>query len=439
MKRKTFHRPQVRSQALLKRLARVESPNITFMEDDFPIVMKKGRGLQITDEDGNRYRDFTSCFGVLALGHQSVVVRNALRRQAASLIHGMGDVHPSRAKIRCLEILAKLVPFAAPKAVLGLNGADAVEIALKTATLVTKRHRFIAFSGAYHGLSLAPLALTDRTLFRQGFEEWLCNRAAILPFPLVHPRAEAGHAAPTEVLLQLEEQLRSQEFAAVILEPIQGRGGDREFSQEFIRECKGLCQKYGTLLIFDEIFTGFGRTGALFATNYLDITPDLLCVGKAMGGGLPLSACVGECLDAWGKTKGEARHTSTFLGHPLACAVSAEVMLSIQKRLPEFQQELHLIERAWEKFLRNCHTSGVMSRTPFSVTGRGFMRGIWFLNQNPGFAVSLAERLLTRGFITLPSGTQGDVLSLTPPLITKSNDFRRLFTAIHDLLSDTSV
>lgn len=436
------------SRSLLKRLERVESPNVTYLGEEFPIVLKRGRGMRVVDEDGKAYRDFTACFGVVALGHQSETVVRAMRRQGGRLIHGMGDVHPTRSKVRLLEALAQAVPYASPKSILGLNGADALEAALKTAALVTGRCRMLHFSGAYHGLSLGPLALTDRHLFRHGFEAWLSGRGRCLPFPMPTEfpgaweqppqehrlREDHGMAPASQVLTLLEDELRSGEFAALVMEPLQGRGGERRFPSDFVRECAALCRKYGTLLVFDEIFTGFGRTGTLFAGEHHGVVPDLMCVGKAMGGGFPLSACVGECMDAWGKSEGEARHTSTFLGHPLACEVGADVISTIQRKMPEFRVAAESIAAEFEKFIAEYRNAGLHRSLPVVLRGQGFMNGLWFFQARPGFVPHLAEQLLFKGYLVLPSGMRGDVLSFTPPLIATAREYRSVLKATLQLL-----
>ena len=244
----------------------------------------------------------------------------------SKLMHGMGDVFPSESKIRLLELLSKITAFDSSKTILGLNGGDAIESAMKTAMLVTSKDKFLYFSGAYHGLQFGPLAVNGREHFRRGFEKWLFDKSSELPFPFDSRLADLPEhilkkyhmESPSRVLELLEKKLKTGSFAAVILEPIQGRAGEREFSESFLRDCKYLTKKYNSLLIFDEIFTGFGRTGSLFASQALNILPDILCVGKALGGGLPLSACIGDIVGEWEISKGEARHTSTFLGHPLA-------------------------------------------------------------------------------------------------------------------------
>ena len=437
------------SQQWLHRLQKVESPDVTFVSDSFPIVMKKARGMKITDVDGNSFLDFTACFGVMALGHGDKGTLQVLKHQASKLIHGMGDVHPSASKVALLELLKRIAPFEDAKSILSLSGGEAVESALKTAMVVTGRHQFVSFSGGYHGLHFGPLALTDRATFTKGFEPWLAERCTFIPFPKTSAEMSLGCEHLSDeffetvhqlrhwdtVLEQLENSLRSRKVAAVVMEPVQGRGGERTWPSGFSMQVRKLTLKYGTLLIYDEIYTGLGRTGSLFALEHEGVVPDILVLGKALGGGLPLSACVGDCMDAWGKSTGEARHTSTFLGHPLACAVGLSVVKEIVRRIPEFKAELSHIDAAFAKFFSSYEARGLHMRRPIQLRGRGFMKGLWFPEAEPGFAAKISEQLLGLGFITLPSGPRGDVLSFTPPLIARGREFDLVLTSLLQVLS----
>lgn len=449
MTQKRRTRSMKESQRWLARLQRVESPDVTFVSEKFPIMMKKARGLKVTDVDGNKYLDFTACFGVVALGHGHPVVQKALRSQASKLIHGMGDVHPSASKVQLLELLARITPYDAAKSILSLSGGEAMESALKTAMVVTGRHRFISFSGGYHGLHFGPLALSDRQTFTRGFEPWLQDKNIVLPFPRTQLDLSLGCDDLDEkfyqsthglehwdtVLEKLEDALKGRNIAAVVMEPLQGRGGERTWPAGFISHVQKLAHKYGTLLVFDEIYTGLGRTGSLFGYEHDGVVPDIMVLGKALGGGLPLSACVGDCMDAWGRSTGEARHTSTFLGHPLACAVGHAAVSEIIRRLPEFKRECLRIDQSFSRFIESYRSSGLEKTNPVVIRGRGFMRGLWFPKAAPGFAAGISEQLLELGFITLPSGPRGDVLSFTPPLISRAQEFDLVLKSVLQVLA----
>jgi 4-aminobutyrate aminotransferase-like enzyme len=445
----TFKTSDVTKNAL-QRLKKFECPDTTFVGENFPLVITKGKGMKVWDLEDRSYLDFTACFGVLALGHRPPETLRALRHQSAMLIHGMGDVHPTLAKINLLELIATISPYENPKILLSQSGGDAVESALKTCLLATKKNHFLSFSGAYHGLQFAPLSLNDRPFFKEGFESWLKGRCTVLPFPYFFETSHSSEKAintrflktvhklqqPHFVLEKLEAALKTKKYAALILEPYQGRGGKRGFCTQFIKECKYLCQKYASLLVFDEIYTGFGRTGKMFALEHFGVVPDILCVGKAMGGGLPLSACLGDVLDVWKNSQGEAKQTQTFLGHPLACAVSYETIIALQKKLPYFQKELFKIEKEFLAFVQKMNSSLLTQKFPFQLRGKGFMRGLWFYTQQEGFAIKLMEKLLKKGFLVLPEGPRGDVLSLTPPLIARATHFKKILQVLFEELKN---
>lgn len=439
------------SNLMLSRLEYVESPNVTYRDPSFPIVLKKGAGMHVIDVDGNKYLDFTACFGVLALGHRPPSTLSALRKQCAQLIHGMGDVHPTESKIKLLESLARISPYKNAQSILSLSGSEAIESALKTAMLATGRERFVSFADAYHGLQFGPLALNNRKHFTEGFESWIQpGKNLVIPFPWANPAKtcgnikinldqfilENGYVTETESLKKLEEALKDKSIAALILEPLQGRGGERCFPEKFVQKCVLLCHKYGTLVIFDEIFTGFGRTGNLFGYELHEVVPDILCVGKALGGGLPLSACIADSktMAYWGKSTGEARHTSTFLGHPLACAVAHATIAAIISQLPNTKKELKQIDILFNRFMQKCTENGLSEHFPFHLRGQGLMRGIWFHSQKEGFAAQLATLLLEKGHIVLPSGADGRVLALTPPLNIKAHQIYLLLKSLAEIL-----
>jgi 4-aminobutyrate aminotransferase-like enzyme len=426
-----------RSQQLLKRLQAVECPDTTFVSDAFPVVLKKGRGCMVTDVDGNRYADMTACFGVLALGHRPASSVQAIRKQSSQLLHAMGDVHPTDTKVHFLEALARVLPFHSARIILGNSGGESIEAGMKTALLVTGRSRFLVFSGGYHGLHFGALQMTTGTHFKElrpgfnPFGQWGSTQVKTLPFPLVPDyswtcgepltAAELAHtepncSSPEECLAELNRELAVGDVAAVLVEPVQGRAGERVFPNGFLAQVKSAAAQAGSLLIFDEIYTGFGRTGTFFALENEHVVPDLLCLGKALGGGLPLSVCAGDLVGQWPTSMGEARHTSTFLGHPLACATGRATIKALQREFPALQAQLPQWNAALHQFLNSCRNQNLPPHLSFEIRGRGWMRGFWFYRAPAGFAATLSTHLLAEGYITLPSGTSGRVLGLTPPL-----------------------
>ena len=405
---------------MARRLARVESRNVTFLER-LPPFWTQARGASVRDAAGNVYLDFTGAFGVALAGHRHPRVVERIREQSGRLIHGMGDIHPPAVKVEFLEALAGLMPWPAPRGILGLSGSDAVEAALKTAQLATGRAGVIAFEGSYHGLTLGALATTHREHFRRPFAERLADHVHFVPFP--SSRSEARQALDTvSELLAAETPVPA---GAVIVEPIQGRAGVRVPPRGFLKELGERSREGGAILIADEIFTGMGRTGDLLASVGDGVVPDLVCLGKALGGGMPLSACFGPAtvMDAWPPSTGEAIHTSTFLGHPLSCAgglgflaaIEAEDLVRRARRLGE-QAVDYLVAG-----LEGCDEV-------VAVRGRGLMLGIELrerAEESAAAGADVAERALERGLIVLPAGEGGDVVELTPPATLTPEELER--------------
>ncbi len=403
------------SLSLADRLAGVESRNVTYRSRESPIFWKKARGSNVWDPDGNRYVDLTAGFGVAAAGHGNRRVVSAIRRQLARQLHGLGDVHPPVAKVKLLELLAELSPWDETRTVLGNSGSEAVEAALKTARLATGRPGVLAFTGAYHGLTYGALALTDGAHFREPFADQLNPHVVRAPYP-EGPDSDAG-AALQAVDASLDTP-EGERVGCVIVEPILGRGGIVEPPAGFLAGLAERCRARGMLLIFDEIYTGCGRTGDWFAFQHEDVTPDLLCLGKSMSGALPISACLGsaEVMSAWPPSTGEAIHTSTFLGNPLACAGATASLLEIRRR--ELPVRAAAVGARWRKGLAELSDR---HEVVAGVRGRGLMLGLELTDpETGGPATELAGRVvlesLRRGWIVLADGPGGNILALTPPL-----------------------
>jgi 4-aminobutyrate aminotransferase-like enzyme len=393
--------PGPRSRRLAARLGRVESRNVTCLAPTAPIFWERASGSNVWDVDGNRFIDLTAAFGVATTGHGHPRVVSALHEQAEALVHGMGDVHPSRTKVELLEALARLYPGGEEtRSVLGSSGSDAVESALKTALLATGRPGVVAFEGAYHGLSLGALDVTWRHDFRDPFRARLPRHTVFARFGDLGDvcRVAAESASP---------------IGAILVEPIQGRGGDRVPPAGFLAALREVCDREGWLLIADEIYTGFGRTGRTWACDHEAVVPDLLCVGKGLASGMPLSACMGRRTlmdDAWPKSLGEALHTQTFLGHPLGCAAAlASIAVLEDEKLADRAAATGAV--ALEQL--GAGLSG--AKAVADVRGRGLMLGVELASgaQTAG----VVRRCLEHGVILLPSGGDGRVVSITPPLV----------------------
>ena len=368
------------------------------------IVYASAKGSNVIDVDSNRYVDLAAGFGAMLIGHSHPSVLRMLDFQSQRLLLALGDVFPADAKIALLERLAALHPDPNARVILGQSGADAVTAALKTALLFTGKPGVIAFGGAYHGLSHAPLAACGlRDSYRHPFREQLNPHVAFAEYP-----ARAEDLA--RVLSQVDAALKAAPVGAILVEPILGRGGVIVPPPEFLPELGQLAERSGALVIADEIWTGLGRSGKLLFSLQPGFTPDLVCLGKGLGGGLPISAVVGrgDVLSAW-RREAEVVHTSTFAGNALACATSLATLDVISRQ--------HLAERAE-------HLGGELlgtlkerlARFPkLSVRGSGLMIAI-DLGDRPARATELASRLLEHGYITSTGGGRREVLVLTPPL-----------------------
>jgi 4-aminobutyrate aminotransferase/(S)-3-amino-2-methylpropionate transaminase len=392
--------PGPRSRALAVRLAAVESRNVTALVPEGPIFWESAAGANVWDVDGNRYVDLGAGFGVANVGHAHPRVSEALATQGRTLLHAMGDVHPAAVKVALLEALAARFPGGGPaRAVLGSSGSDAVEVALKTALLATGRAGVVAFEGAYHGVTLGALDVTFRHDFREPFAERLPGRAAFARFGDADDVRRAARRCPAPV-------------GAVIVEPVQGRGGERVPPRGFLSALRALCDAEGWLLIADEVYTGCGRTGRFFACEHEGVVPDLLCVGKGLGGGMPISACVGskQVMDAWPPSSGEALHTQTFLGHPAGCAAALAALSVIdEEKLVERAAELGAVALAFLRDATERRAAVVECR------GLGLLLGIEC--DTPARALGACAAALRRGLIVIPSGDDGRVIAVTPPLV----------------------
>jgi 4-aminobutyrate aminotransferase-like enzyme len=417
--------PGPRSTELIDRLARTECPAFTMRRarraealgaPQDPIVWSRALGSRVWDADGNEYVDLTAGFGVAAIGHAHPQVVDAIAKQSGRLIHALGDVHPSDVKIELLERLAKLAPWPDAKVVLSLSGADAIETALKTAVLATGRPGIVAFEGGYHGLAHGPLAACGFSLaFRAPFVEQLNPHVSFLPFPTT--MEEVARRWP-----------RDEEPACVLVEPVQGRGGARLHPPGFLRELASFCRARGVLVIADEVLTGHGRCGAQWRSVAEGMTPDILCTGKALGGGMPVSACLGtsEVMKTWGSPADLAIHTGTFFGQPLGCAAALAVLDVIERE--------RLIERSAELGARLLsELEPLRDRSAVrDLRGTGLLIGIEL--DSGARVAAIVARLLDRGFLALGAGTRGEVLELTPPLTIAEDDLRRFAGALAELL-----
>jgi 4-aminobutyrate aminotransferase/(S)-3-amino-2-methylpropionate transaminase len=415
------------------RLAELESPAVVARRDEreresgseqAPIVYVEACGANVVDADGNRYVDLTAGFGALLLGHCASGVQQAVVAQGAKLGLALGDVYGSDVKLALCERLARLYPADGARVMLGTSGADAVTAALKTVMLATGRAGVVAFDGGYHGLSHGPLAACGlKASFREPFAEQLNPHVSFASYP-------GDEASLATSLAAVETALRAGDVGCVLVEPLLGRGGCIVPPAAFLPALRGACDAAGALLVCDEIWTGLGRSGAWLASVEAGVVPDVVCLGKGLGGGLPISACVGSerAMRGWAEHGGTTIHTATHFGAPLGCAAAIATLGELETR--------KLVDRSreaggrWLSLLRE-RTAG---RGVADVRGRGLMVGV-ALEGCAARALSVTRRLLGRGWIVLTGGVAGDVLTLTPPLDVDEALLAAFAEALRDALS----
>ncbi|MGA3170293.1 MAG: aspartate aminotransferase family protein [Chthoniobacteraceae bacterium] len=445
--------PGPESLALTASLRRHESRNVTHVSPGWPIFWERAEGTNVWDADGNRFLDFTSAFGVAGLGHSQPDVVAALKDQASRLLHAMGDVHPTPQKAQLCKRLSELTferwNVAPGKVILGNSGSDAIEAALKTSLLHSGKPGVIAFTGAYHGLGMGSVAATGLPFFREPFRLQLKDFATWIPYPhcyrcpfgVKEPFRLEGAPFPncsTTCLEQIGEEISRaialRDIGCILVEPIQGRGGIIPPPRDFLALLRCICDEEKIPLIADEIFTGFNRTGKLFACEHFGVVPDIICLGKGLASGFPISACVGraDIMDAWPESTGEALHTSTFLGNPLGCAMALASM------------EIHADARTARQVVAaggklRAALESIRSPRAGNVRGAGLMLGLEITNASgapdTGLAVSVLKRALADGLILLADGPESNVLTFTPPFGISDEEIAFLMARLRDYLA----
>lgn len=424
--------PGPRSLALAEELRKYESHNVTFVGEGWPIFWDRAEGSLVWDADGNRFIDVTSAFGVAGLGHGSTA--GVMAEQSGKLMHAMGDVHPTELKVGVCKRLSAMTferwGLGVGKTLLANSGFEAVEGALKTAFLATGRAGVLHFQDGYHGLGYGALLGGGFDKFRGPFDGQLADVRTMLPFP----RSEGD----LDGLRELLESLDGAAIGAVLVEPIQGRGGKIVPPVGFLKVLRDWCDGAGVVLIFDEIYSGFNRTGRLFACEWEGVYPDVVCVGKAMSGGYPISACVGkvEVMDKWPVSPGEALHTSTFLGNPVGCAMAIDAL------------DRHADEAVARDVERQGNELSAMlgeidSPLIYEIRGRGLMLGVELRHADGRPAGDVAGwmlgEMLKRGVVMLADGPEGNVLAFTPPFYISLGELVYVVEQLKELLADVRV
>ncbi len=405
-----------------------------------PVYVAKAEGAVLEDVDGNRYIDLAGGIGCLNVGHRRDVVVNAIRRQLDRFLHTCIQVTPYESYVRLAERLNELTPGKFPKKTLFVNsGAEAVENALKIARAYTGRPAIIAFEDAFHGRTMMTLALTSKTHpYKAGFAPFpsdvyrvpfaYCYRCS---YSLKYPSCDifcARHLEDT-----FKRVVASEEVAAVIAEPVLGEGGFVVPPPEYFRVLLEVCRKHKILFIADEVQSGFGRTGALFACERYGIEPDILVTAKSLGGGLPLAAITGraEFMDA----PGPGGLGGTFAGNPLSCEAALAVLdlfehEDLLSRANELGGDFQRRAREWQK------------RWPMigDVRGLGGMQAFELVQlgdkREPATeeAKQIVQYCYEHGVIILSSGSYSNVIRLLMPLVITNEQMSEALDVLEDAL-----
>lgn len=408
--------PGPRAQAIIKRDSEVLSTSYTRC---YPLVVDHGEGAIIQDLDGNRFLDFNAGIAVCATGHCHPEVVAAIQEQAAKLIHMSGTDFYYPNMVDLAERLAILAPGHVPRRVyFGNSGTEAIEAAMKLARYQTGRDKFIAFYGAFHGRTMGALSLTaSKVVQKRGFGP-LVPGVYHTPFPNPYRRPEGTTTDDYAVqcVRSIEDLFRTvlppEDVAAIVVEPIQGEGGYVVPPAAFFGELRNLANKHGILLIFDEIQSGMGRTGKMWACEHFGAVPDIMTIAKGLASGLPLSAMVARKeLMQWPP----GAHASTFGGNPVAIAAALATLDLLQRKLIENAAVIggYLMGRMRDWPRRFQHIG--------DVRGLGLMIGIEIVRDQstkeraPELRDQLVDLAFERGLLILGSGQ--NAIRLCPPLV----------------------
>ncbi|HEY9789129.1 MAG TPA: aminotransferase class III-fold pyridoxal phosphate-dependent enzyme [Candidatus Obscuribacterales bacterium] len=381
------------------------------------IVAEKAKGSWIYDMNGDAYLDFATGIAVNSVGHCHPKVVEAVQKQAAELMHTSVTVHHKR-YIELAKKLAELSPGKLDSVFLANSGAEAVEGAIKMARYVTGRPAIINFKGSFHGRTLMTTALTTSKLYYREKYEPLPSSIFTVPYPYVYRSnfRKDPEGLVDECIQQFDvlfnQFVHPEQVSAILVEPIQGEGGYVVPPVSFLKRLRQIADRHGIMLIVDEVQTGFGRTGKMFACEHAGVEPDIMLMAKAIAGGMPLSAFVTrkEISAKWPP----GRHGSTFGGNPVSCAAALATIDVIESE--------HLIDRAAKlgKSMLERLSKLTSHKNVGEVRGLGLMIAIELEDENGAPSHDLAEKVanfcLDNKLIVLTCGTHGHVLRLIPPL-----------------------
>ena len=373
-----------------------------------PLVLVEGKGMYVRDIQGKKYMDFVGGIAVCALGHCHPVVTKAISDQAKKLVH-VSNLYYIQPQAELAELLAKITPRGVDKFFFCNSGAEAVEGSFKLAVKHTKRQRIIAMQGSFHGRTAATVGATWHASYREPF-------APLIP--------KAFDFVPFDDLAAVKHAITDQ-TAAVIVEAIQGEGGVKVPSDDFLPGLRELCDERGVLLICDEIQTGMGRTGKWFACEHWGVEPDIITMAKALGGGFPIG-CFGAKSEVMASFS-PGDHASTFGGNPLACATSKAVIKTMMRlKLPQ------RAEKMGKYFKQRLSELAEKHENVMDVRGLGLMLGAELSTKQIADAAVTNAR--EKGFLI--NCTAEKVLRFVPPLIVEREHIDRLIMVLDEILME---
>jgi 4-aminobutyrate aminotransferase len=381
---------------------------------EYPLVVARGQGAMIEDVDGNRYLDFMAGIAVASTGHSHPKVVAAIQDAASKFLHICGGDFYYESFAALPEKLARIAPGKEPKKVFLTNsGTEAIEGALKLARHATRRIAFIAFEGSFHGRTYGSLSLTNSKVNQ---------RAGFGPFlPEVY-HAPYGNADFIEQQL-FARRLDPRDVAAIVVEPIQGEGGYIVPPKGFLSKLRAICDEHGILLIMDEVQSGIGRTGKMFACQHESVVPDIVVVAKGLASGMPLGAFIARAdLMKWKP----GAHGSTFGGNPVCCAAALATLDLVEKEYMKNARAMGEILIAKARDLQS------KTKTITDVRGRGLLVAIEL--KDPALVKRVVLSAFRKGVLLLSAGKSA--IRLAPPLLIDEEDIDIALSTIGDLLSD---
>jgi len=416
--------PGPKAKAIVDADDRLLSPSYT---RSYPLVAKRGRGVRVEDSDGNEFLDFAAGIAVCSTGHCHPEVVSAIQKQAGELIHMSGTDFYYESLVTLSEKLSAIAPMPGPhRFYYGNSGAEAVECALKVARYHTGRQNIIAFLGAFHGRTMGALSLTASKPQQKRRFAPLVPGVTHVRYPYAYRGCSGGPQAEEEFGLgcarYIEDKLfhtvlPPEEVAAIFVEPIQGEGGYVPAPANFMRELRRICDKYGILLVADEVQSGAGRTGKWWAIEHTGVQPDIVCMAKGIASGMPLGVCMTKAhIMDWKP----GSHASTFGGNPV-CIAAALATLDVLEREGR-------ANAATQGEAMLSHLRGWVKKHPSvgDVRGRGLMIGVEIVKDQetresaPAMRDRIVDLAFERGLLILGCGENS--IRLAPPLIVNEHE-----------------